>query len=282
VYCAHTIALWTKEMGSEFAIPGFVCDPSWVRLSVIKSGTRYWPHAMNVNGVVNDLTGFIDQGCGVSATHYHGWLKACWSTHEVMEWREAHGLHPEWWSVWHQEAQRSKQQGILCHNCNFPYVKYGRGMWFLKSDAGGGCERGFCVNLACPESLFSGHAGPGQLVAESFVRFGLPWDPRSRPHRSMRSCPGPPGEVRHSRRDLEREFHAWKSSQAAASGSAQPAPAQATGSRAEAAAPAAQPSRAAGAPSQQSQPAAAAQPSVVPAAKPPPRSAPCSREGATS
>ncbi len=62
VYCAHAIAMWTTEKGTDFALPGFVCDPSWVRVDKTKSGgTRYWPHAMNVNGVANDLGQFLDQ-----------------------------------------------------------------------------------------------------------------------------------------------------------------------------------------------------------------------------
>ena len=112
-------------------------------------------------------------GRGISATPYHGWIKASWSPCELRERREAHRLPEDWWTPWHQAAQKDAQ-GLLCHNCSFPYVKYRLGTWFHKDDTGNGAERGFCVNLASPESLISGYPGPAQLIAECFVRFGMP------------------------------------------------------------------------------------------------------------
>jgi hypothetical protein len=175
VACSHYVAQFSMKRGREFAIPGFLCDASWVRKNKVKSAGIYWPHALNANGIVNDLEGGME-GRGISATPYHGWIKASWSPEELAEWRAAHDLSQTWWKPW--QAAQQDAQGALCHNCSFPYVKYGLGVWFHRDGPETtGSERGFCVNLACPESLFSGYPGPGQLIAECFVRFGMPWEP---------------------------------------------------------------------------------------------------------
>ncbi len=69
---------------------------------------------------------------------------------------------------------------------------------------GEGYERGFCVNLACPESPLSGWQGPAQIIAECFVRFGIPWKPCFHPYLPLRDHPPPPQERRITRRQFER------------------------------------------------------------------------------
>ena len=54
--------------------------------------------------------------------------------------------------------------GILCHNCGYPYVKYGKGLWFHHDDQTQGWESGFCTNLACANAPLSGWWGPGQIL----------------------------------------------------------------------------------------------------------------------
>ena len=203
--CAHYAVTYSQRLGRSCFIPGFLYDPSWVRQDKVQSTRTLFPHALTMTDVVNDLDP-SQHSWGV--TNHHGFWKTSWSRDEAREWRRLHSLPADWWNAWHDVAQKHGMQGLLCHNCSYPYIKYGCGLWFHQDDTGEGCERGFCTNLACPESPLSGWWGPAQLIVEFFIRHGIPWSPHDKGVLPLRSYPAPPLRRRSSRRERDR-FHPY-------------------------------------------------------------------------
>ncbi len=127
----------------------------------------------------------------------------------MAEWRRTRGLRADWWQAWRAAASCNGRAGILCQNCGYPYVRYGKGLWFHHADTDEGWEQGFCTNLACAEAPLSGWWGPGQIIVETFLRFGLPSDPPDRGARPLRALPMPPAERRSTRREREARAHPY-------------------------------------------------------------------------
>ena len=68
---------------------------------------------------------------------------------------------------------RSRPSLSAVQPCSHPFVPYGQGLYFHASDAGAEREAGFCVNVCCGCSIFSGVPLPSQVLSEHAARTGV-------------------------------------------------------------------------------------------------------------
>ena len=91
------------------------------------------------------------------------------------------------WISWQKLDYENKGQKLLCQQCGWPFIPYGRG----HDDGPSFCD-GFCPNLACPLGLTGGPPPPEAALRERAARARKPFDRQTEPFAKLRSFLGLP------------------------------------------------------------------------------------------